>query len=288
MKNKPSLAHFILTRFNLKRNAELPENWLERRIELFERYCLPSVAAQSREDFLWILLCEASTKDELSSHIEKWCNDYKNLSPRLTMAWCNKFKSEKMGECVQPIIEEHTKLLGASHILTSRLDNDDAYATHFIESLQRRALEIIKRKQLPKGGVVLDFPEGVRLHEKTGNLYLWNRPHNPFISLLRDVKDKYKTIYSFPGGHGTVWKYIKVQKVNKDPVWMQVLHDQNISNKLSGKEKPINKSVDWLSLYFPWREGRSYEEGRPKEESEIVFTAEGENDLAFNPEKEES
>ena len=47
-------SHFIITRFNLNLYAQdkhdLPtrtDRWLEHRFEVFERYCLPSVAAQS-------------------------------------------------------------------------------------------------------------------------------------------------------------------------------------------------------------------------------------------------
>jgi hypothetical protein len=52
--------HALLTRFNLpsKGNESLiraQENWLRNRVALFERYCLPSVAAQSCRGFVWII-----------------------------------------------------------------------------------------------------------------------------------------------------------------------------------------------------------------------------------------
>ena len=47
----PTLDHVILTRFNLPTGGvegimRAREGWLRERIDLFERYCAPSVAAQ--------------------------------------------------------------------------------------------------------------------------------------------------------------------------------------------------------------------------------------------------
>lgn len=53
-----SFEHLIITRFNLNLYArdkhDAPtrtERWLEHRFEIFERYCLPSVAAQTNLEF---------------------------------------------------------------------------------------------------------------------------------------------------------------------------------------------------------------------------------------------
>ena len=61
-------SHFIITRFNLNLYAQdkhdLPtrtDRWLEHRFEVFERYCLPSVAAQTSGNFTWLCLFDAAT-----------------------------------------------------------------------------------------------------------------------------------------------------------------------------------------------------------------------------------
>ncbi|MGM9778607.1 MAG: glycosyltransferase, partial [Prevotella sp.] len=55
------MKHYLLTRFNLRLwphnkvgEETQTEAWLRRRVELFERYTLPSVVAQSCLDFVWI------------------------------------------------------------------------------------------------------------------------------------------------------------------------------------------------------------------------------------------
>ena len=63
-----SFEHLIITRFNLNLYArdkhDAPtrtERWLEHRFEIFERYCLPSVAAQINPNFRWLCLFDAAT-----------------------------------------------------------------------------------------------------------------------------------------------------------------------------------------------------------------------------------
>lgn len=70
-------SHFIITRFNLNLYAQdkhdLPtrtDRWLEHRFEVFERYCLPSVAAQTSGNFTWLCLFDAATPEPYRSRIE--------------------------------------------------------------------------------------------------------------------------------------------------------------------------------------------------------------------------
>ena len=62
------IYHYLLTRFNLalwiedKNGAAIDrEEWLKRRMALFETFCLPSVKNQSCQNFSWILLVDANT-----------------------------------------------------------------------------------------------------------------------------------------------------------------------------------------------------------------------------------
>ena len=62
-----SFEHLIITRFNLNLYArdkhDAPtrtERWLAHRFEVFERYCLPSVAAQTNPNFRWLCLFDAA------------------------------------------------------------------------------------------------------------------------------------------------------------------------------------------------------------------------------------
>ena len=83
-----SFHHFILTRFNLplwqydKHNRRIEgTKWLEKRLVLFESYCLPSVVGQSFQNFIWILLCDENTPLEYRERIK----EYRKQCPQIEL-----------------------------------------------------------------------------------------------------------------------------------------------------------------------------------------------------------
>jgi putative rhamnosyltransferase len=69
--------HVLLTRFNLpsaghESLVRARENWLRDRVALFDRYCLPSVRAQSCPDFSWLIYFDPESpgwlRDWVRSH----------------------------------------------------------------------------------------------------------------------------------------------------------------------------------------------------------------------------
>ena len=68
-------THAIMTRFNVARPKRsdpirLDPEWLAGRFDLFEKYCLPSVAAQTARDFHWLVYFDAATPEPLRARIE--------------------------------------------------------------------------------------------------------------------------------------------------------------------------------------------------------------------------
>lgn len=73
--------HYLLTRFNLAlwqedKNGQTIDRgeWIRKRLELFETYCLPSVAGQTCQEFRWILLVDADTPVDLRERIKAYRN----------------------------------------------------------------------------------------------------------------------------------------------------------------------------------------------------------------------
>src|SRR6188508_2207312 len=70
------IRHVLLTRFNMPtpgREAKLRSDpgWLARRFDLFERYCLPTIAAQDAQDFGWIVYFDEATPAPFRDRIER-------------------------------------------------------------------------------------------------------------------------------------------------------------------------------------------------------------------------
>ena len=71
-RSSADVDHVLLTRFNLpSAGAEsivrAKDGWLRARIELFRRFCLPSVLRQTRQDFKWIIYLDPQSPDWLVS-----------------------------------------------------------------------------------------------------------------------------------------------------------------------------------------------------------------------------
>ena len=74
--------HFLITRFNLhfetpawqkdkNHNETLSEEWMSSRLEIFEKYCLPSVLKQTNLNFRWIIFFDIKTTLPNRKIIEK-------------------------------------------------------------------------------------------------------------------------------------------------------------------------------------------------------------------------
>lgn len=70
-------AYVIFTRFNLPSKGyesvvRSTDDWLQKRVELFERFCLPSVMAQTDQDFSWIVYFDPHSPAWLMHKIYAW------------------------------------------------------------------------------------------------------------------------------------------------------------------------------------------------------------------------
>lgn len=211
------MQHFILTRFNIirpGREAALRNTpgWLERRFDLFERFCLPSVAAQDQSDFTWLIYFDKDTPTQFRERIEA-ARALVPFEPRFVGIFSLSMSAADVEQRLRP---------GTSRVLTTRLDNDDAIACDFLSRIRQRA------EVLPDGSV-LNFPNGIAM--KKGRLYAAYDASNPFTSLVESSRSV-KTIWSAPHRQlGEVWNLVQVEG---GPGWLQVVHGENVANRIKG------------------------------------------------------
>jgi hypothetical protein len=115
---------------------------------------------------------------------------------------------------------------GATHLITTRLDNDDAVASDFVEQTQR-AFTGQDREYL-------NFPIGYQWRD--GRLYHTIQRSNPFVSYVErlpaDGTRLPTTVYS--GGHDLLRRSAGVRQLWRPQIWSQVLHGSNVLNDLQG------------------------------------------------------
>ena len=212
-----SFRHLILTRFNVKIEQAAPpdQDWLEHRFSLFERFCLPSVKAQTCTNFVWVLFCDPDIPQSFRDRIRSYAQ-WPQLQPIY-------FRHQFDSGMVRATVAELAR--GYSHLITTRLDNDDAICRTFVESVQRcfngQSFEF------------LNFTNGYVWQEGR----IWSARHcsNPFMSLIEGTEN-YSTIYC--GNHMELSQQGAIVQIEHPAAWLQIVHTRNLSNRVWGKPCP--------------------------------------------------
>jgi len=226
--------HFIITFFNLKiwikdkaKQQTDTDEWLEDRFRLFETYCLPSVKAQTCQEFVWLCLFDECT----SLHFRNRIAEYKKSVPQLHDCY---FTEEQAGQYYDA--DEHTrcrfirdevrKLLDASteYVITTNLDNDDAINNHMVEWMKK---EIEGNNSTP---MVYRFIKGIQYFSAPNIALRMNYPHNHFLSLVENAKGDFHTVVFYQ--HARAHRILPYTDINKKAAWMEVVHHRNVINDL--------------------------------------------------------
>ncbi|RCW27029.1 glycosyltransferase [Marinilabilia salmonicolor] len=223
--------HFLITRFNVPwvDGKASDEDWLSQRMEIFIKYCLPSVKSQTSNNFTWLIYLDVFTPE--------WAlNQLKNNLPKNTLLiTVNTF--EQMKKQVRSDLTQinHQK---ADYIITSRLDNDDAISPQYIELIQQNFKE--------KHGKFINFQQGLcySIEKQIFSAYTYN--NSPFLSKIERVNKGVSSILA----HDHVETLAQIQLDGNH--WVQIIHGQNVSNGLRGKiirAANLKKQNNWLSQY---------------------------------------
>lgn len=226
--------HFLITRFNLKQDSWVndkhstplfgaSDNWLKKRFELFEDFCLPSVKSQSNKNFKWLVYFSTDTSDTYKEKIRSIQLDFPNFLPKFIPGMnelVNSIKSDIKIECND---------FNNSIIITTRLDNDDALHENFINNIQI----FIFHHHITKG--VLDMPYGFCLKvEPPLVLSSTIQFSNAFITYIEPYISTSSLLTVFAKEHPK-WVYSdKTYFLNKKRLWMQIIHENNVLNEIQG------------------------------------------------------
>ena len=127
------VKHLIMTRFNIECDKDIafhgndPE-YLAQRFALFDRYCLPSVAAQTSRDFTWLVLFHPQTPEPFRTQIAHYQELYPFFRPVYTDV------KEDINVLVAEIGVQYAG--DAEWLLTTRLDNDDMLHRDYVKRLR--------------------------------------------------------------------------------------------------------------------------------------------------------
>jgi hypothetical protein len=214
------LPHIVVTRFNIGTSyfatgRGIDEAWLETRLELFDRFCYPSMVRQTAS-YQWAVMLDARTPVVYRNRLE----EYRERLPSLTPVYLSGvIRNDEIRSAVKEVLGPHSGTL-----ITTRLDNDDCVASDFLARIQQTARNV--------GRGFINFPIGLQLYKE--RLYYSIDRSNPFISFVEtlDASERPRTVYQ--GDHRELRKVGPLTQVWAPPLWLQVIHERNVANQLRG------------------------------------------------------
>lgn len=237
--------HLLLTRFNVRHGpwqadkhgqAVLTDAWLEHRFGLFDRFCFPSVAAQTNRDFQWLVFFDVATPERFRRRLER----YRGFAP-----FAPEFTTD---DRLIDVIRE--RAAGAATLITTRLDNDDAIHRELIARVQAhlpvRQLELV------------NFLEGYYVADD--RIARVEHACNMFISLLEPAGPApFRTVWCRE--HAKLGELGPIRQVTDLPGWIASIHDRNLSNAIRDPH-PGTRAMLRRSAGRVWRRLRGSAESR--------------------------
>ena len=244
-------SHFILTRFNLEtpgkeKTVRSQSGWLKHRMELFEHFCLPSVMRQTNKNFIWLIYADIRTPSEYLNRFQS----YSRL-PFVSLQFVDGLTHSLS------IVKADIQRLAPSEakwLITTRLDNDDILSKDFIENVQKTAV-FDKRR-------VINFRRGLLFAD--GKVYLHFDASNTFTSMVESIENPL-TIWCRQ--HTDLRYAAPILQVNTCPMWCQVVHQRNVSNRINGIRLHLDSAENFglshkdfksCSIWSVWAENICY------------------------------
>ncbi|WKZ66150.1 MAG: glycosyltransferase [Flavobacteriales bacterium] len=220
---------FINTRFNIVLKEAIErvdkagaptgtEAWLQRRFDLFESTCLPSLMAQTDPDFTWLVFFSHRTPQPFLTRIAEIQRRFPAFTP------CFLQDGELQ---VRRYRQEVRQRLGPSdtHVITGRIDNDDAFHRTYVERL--------RSEFHGQEDEIINFLNGIQYDMDRGVAVDLRKPSNPFIARIERVKEgALKTVLDVMHHQAQDTGLLRDVE-NREPLWLQLIHGGNVLNRLA-------------------------------------------------------
>jgi hypothetical protein len=208
--------HLILTRFNVrhapwqrdKSGADvLTDAWMEHRFGLFDRFCFPSVRAQTATGFEWLVFFDPDTPEPFRARIDRY-RDFEPFRPVFA----------RDDELIDRVREAAGN---ADSLITTRLDNDDAIHRDMVANVQ---------KELPVDRVTfVNWLHGY--FHAHAELIEVEHPSNMFISMIEPRSDQpFRSVWC--AEHKNLSRHGEIRQITGTPGWITLVHERNLMNEV--------------------------------------------------------
>lgn len=202
-------------------NKRFSKAWIEKRIDIFMRFTLKSLKAQTNQNFLALIKYEDKTEEIVTNVLNKY--------PKLP----NNIKFISKSKYENKVIE---KIKGFKYLYLVRLDSDDMYHKSFIQQLYDYKHDISTEAIINQNGYIYDSikKQMAKFPHKSPNYYTLVYKVDDYIEGKR---------YIIPGGHPNVIKLLN-HEIIKKPNYIRLVHSVNDSStfRLANRKNIIHDS----------------------------------------------
>ncbi|WPO83071.1 glycosyltransferase [Chryseobacterium sp. JJR-5R] len=228
-----SFTHIITTSFNVpsvswKQTRDgkntLTNEWFMDRIDIFDKYCLPSFKNQTNKNFWWIVFFDVNTPEFYKERIKEIEKEFPRFKPYFVND--HDEKNARLPE----IILEYTG--NSDFLITTDVDNDDILHMEYVETIQRL--------YQPVDNLVIDLRRGLQLTHTSGNKAFITEYYsvaNPFVSLVESVQDFKTVTHHF---HHQYRNFKDIAVFDEKPLYIQFIHQNNLANKTFNNKRFYN------------------------------------------------
>jgi SAM-dependent methyltransferase len=209
----PKFQHLINTRYAIKGMYydHFSEEWLQDRLRLFRRYCVPGVARQTNGDFSWLVFCDETVDDGYLDSLRESAR----LAPQFRLVITSHASGVRDRDMAESLLDDDTEVL-----ITTRLDNDDVLHPEAIAVIQSYLGAFVHS---PHERWALNFPRGFRYDENSDRLYASYWPHGAFMSVFEKLRTG-EAIFNASRAHPKMHARMPLHFEESIPGWLQVIH----------------------------------------------------------------
>lgn len=223
-----SFDHVLLTRFNVPSKGyeslvRASDSWLEKRVGLFMKFCLPSVRQQINQDFKWIIYFDPASPKWFIRTIEEL--NYDNVFIAIFRAEVTR---DNLLDDIRSSIDSPRR-----YLMTTNLDNDDSLACDFTASI-REVCGTDRR-------TAVYFVNG--LIRAGDALYRYSDKNNAFCSVISPWA---APVTCWADWHNRLHLSMPVTRIKGSVAWLQVVHGSNVSNRIHGKRVSPRSFREWF------------------------------------------
>lgn len=241
---KVDFRYLLLTRFNvfyktkIKQRGFNPDIWLLERLDIFFKFCFPSILNQTEKNFTWFFYIDSATPKEVRDRLEEAFKPFPFIII-LSQVYEEFTLSSSLNEDIEYYLGDNY-----NYLISTRVDSDDMLHKDFFFKLKSHFNH--------QNYQVINFKLGMVYETSSGVISKMSHQYNAFISLVerRNSNGFYTVFHKMHTDYKFDPNLINVNI--KTPMWCVVIHGLNDSTGFYGKVFKFRQPD--LNLLFGFKE----------------------------------